>query len=166
MKQQREYLLSKTYRCRLHAPVWSKAADQEPSRYRPSLIFVMETRMKNTLLAQVSAWADDDLPSRDRWVVEYYPLDDRHLPAQTDEGHRLGFYHKARRVEPLLSRGEIREPRDTAAAAIKLALDKLADLVNKAELAEMRNVAEVLRPSLEMITACYLKRLRPRTTYR
>jgi hypothetical protein len=63
-----------------------------------------------------------------------------------------------------MSEDEMREPRDTAAAAIKHAIEKLAEIIpSRTEVEAIGKVAEVLRPPLERLTISYLTRFRPRT---
>jgi hypothetical protein len=157
--------LAEIYSCRLEIPVWSKDSDQKASRYSPRLIFVLEAE-EPIVVAQVSAWADD-LPGRDRWMLSFYPLSNQNLPKQEDEGWRVYGVHarRPRRLDPMLSEGEAaRIPRDTAAAAIKVAIEKLAGIVSsRADLVAIEKVADILRPTLERLTQSYLTRFRPRS---
>jgi hypothetical protein len=154
--------LTDIYSCRLEIPVWSKDSNQKASRYSPRLIFVLEAE-EPVLIAEVSARADD-LPGRDRWMLRFYPSN-QHLPEQEDEGWRgYGvFARRPRRLDPMLSEGEAaRIPRDTAAAAIKVAIEKLAGIVSsRADLVAIEKVADILRPTLERLTQSYLTRFRP-----
>jgi hypothetical protein len=54
----------------------------------------------------------------------------------------------------------LRHPRDTAAAAIKLAVELLADIIPKADLVAVEKVAGILRPQFELTTRAYLTRFR------
>jgi hypothetical protein len=102
----------------------------------------------------------DEVPSRDRWMLQCYPLDGSDLPEQREDGNYFSLRRRPR-VEPRLERGELRFPRSTPAEAIRLAMDKLAEDIPASELAAIGKVAEMLRQPLEHVTATYVTRFRP-----
>ena len=151
--------MSYIYECRLEVPVWTADSDAERAeQYRPRLVFT-RADYHTELLVQVSAWADD-LPGRDRWVVQFYPPDQTGLPRQEDDGDYWKPRRWPRRQDPRLTQGELREPRDTAAAAIRRGLELVADFMPKGDHAAMEKVAEMLRPQLDQTMRAYLTRFR------
>ncbi len=81
---------------------------------------------------RISAWSDDQ-PGRDRWMVQFYPPDRTGLARQDDEGH---YWRRIpRRLDLDLSEGELREPRDTPAAAVQ------RELVHGTTAPELQQVA-------------------------
>jgi hypothetical protein len=104
----------------------------------------------------------DEVPSRDRWMLQCYPLDGSDLPEQREDGSHLLLWRRPR-LEPRLERGELRFPRSTAAEAISLAMEKLAaEDIPTSALTAIGKVAEMLRQPLEHVTASYVTRFRPR----
>jgi hypothetical protein len=157
----REGELTEIYRCVLRAPVWTASGTRTVSP--PSLEFEQlgPSHSADRLLAKVYIRIDE-IPTRDRWMLQCYPLNGPYLPAQIEDGHYFWYRHIPRR-EPLLEQGELRHPRSTAAEAIRLAMETLAaEDIPKAELAAMGKVAEMLRQPLEHVTASYVTRFRPR----
>jgi hypothetical protein len=63
--------------------------------------------------------------------------------------------------EPRLDKGELRFPSNSAAEAITLALNKLADYIPKLELTALGKVADQLRPSFEKSSNGYAVWFRP-----
>jgi hypothetical protein len=152
--------MSYIYKCCLEVPVWTAEPDPaKAARYRPRLVF-SRAEYEPQLLVCVSAWVDD-LPGRDRWMVEFYPPDQTDLQSQKDDGDYWKRERWPRRPDPQLSDGELRHPRDTAATAIKLTLELLADVIPKGELAAMEKVATILRPQLEVTARYFLTCFRP-----
>jgi len=104
----------------------------------------------------------DEVPSRDRWMLQCYPLDGSYLPEQREDGNYSSL-RRMPRLEPCLKQGELRFPRSTAAEAIRLAMDKLAaEDIPASELSAIGKVAEMLRQPLERVTASYVTRFRLR----
>ena len=123
------------------------------------MVFV-RVGMRPELLARISAWSDD-LPGRDRWVLQFYPPGNG-LVRQEDDGENL-WRRRTRwdyRVDHLLGEGEIRQPRATAAAAVKLGLELLTEHVPKPDLAALEKVAAMHVPTLERTSKAYLQRFR------
>lgn len=150
------------YHCLLDAFAWTAESEH---RYAtpPSLRFWESWGETDKLLAQVY-FSMDESRSRDRWIVQFYPLDADSLPAAREDGYFIGRM-PLRRVEPLLDMGELRFPRNGAAEAIKFVLSKFdEDGVSKDDLAAVETVAEILRPPLERLTNNYVTRFRPRQT--
>ncbi len=157
--------MSHIYECALEVPAWTTESEaKRASEYRPRLILnrYEYSLADPELLVRISAWIDD-LPSRDRWVVQFYPPDEVGLFRQNDDGDYWKPRRWPRRLDPELSEGELRHPRETAAAAIKLSFELLGDLVPKADLAAMEKVATILRPQLEQTTRAFATRFRPAT---
>ena len=160
------------YECRLEVPAWTSNSDtSRAEQYRPRLVFTRHDFGDHDfgdhdfgdpeLLAQVSAWADD-LPGRDRWIAQFYPPQQTDLHRQDDEGDRWRRWRRwPRRLDPMLSAGEVRHPRDTSPAALNLALELLADIIPKGDLVALKKVAEILRPQLEQTARAYLTHFRP-----
>ena len=150
------------HHCVLRAPVWTASGTRNVSP--PSLQFeqLRPWEKADRLLSKVYIRIDE-IPSRDRWMLQYYPASGPYfLPAQIEDGNYLSLRRIPRR-EPLLEQGELRHPRITAAEAIRLAMEKLAEEdIPKSELAAMGKVAEMLRQPLEHVTASYVIRFRPR----
>jgi hypothetical protein len=148
---------SSFYRCTLDAYIWTTDADAKPPP--PHLRFWYD----NQLVADIYI-SMDDLKGRDRWMLEMYPVGGKdYLPPAEEEGWKtygVG-YRPPRRIEPLLKRGEERFPRDTAAAAIKLAIEKFSEEMTKGQLAGITKVAELMRPAFERLAANYATRFRP-----
>src|SRR5205085_823444 len=96
----------------------------------------------------------------DRWMLGWYPPD-AELPAQREDGLYGWRGRIPRRVEPLLDQGEERFPRDTAAQAVRLAMEKLQEFIPKAELAGIEKVTDILRPPFERLTTNFVTRFRP-----
>jgi hypothetical protein len=104
----------------------------------------------------------DEIRSRDRWILQCFPLNAPYLPAQIEDGE-YWRYRRIPRHEPLLEQGELRHPRSSVSEAIRLAMGILAGQnIPKAQLAAMGKVAEMLQQPLEHVTASYVTRFRPR----
>jgi hypothetical protein len=148
------------YRCTLDACVWTT----DPNVGKPAQPH-MRFWYDKELVAEVYLRMDD-AKGRDRWMLRMYPAGgEEYLPPQEEDGYKThgAFYRPPRhRIEPLLQSGEERFPRDTAADAIRLAVEKLAEEMSKGELEGVTKVAELMRPVLQRLTANYVTRFRPR----
>jgi hypothetical protein len=148
------------YRCTLEACVWTTDSNAKP--VQPHLRFWYNKQLVAEIYLRM-----DDLRGHDRWMLRMYPVGgEAYLPPQEEEGHRSYgvLYRPPRRLEPLLERGEERFPRDSAAAAIKLAVEKFGEEMSRSELEGVTKVAEMLRPVLERLTINYVTRFRPART--
>ena len=150
------------YECNLEIPAWSNLSElYRANRYRPRMVFLRELGGPE-LLIQISIWADKKLDD-DRWMVQFYPLGGKD---ELREGEDNVFWsmkrHPPRRLEPTLERGELRHPRTTTTDAIRFALELLADVVPKTDLAGLGKLAEMHRPTLERVTKAYLMQFRPK----
>jgi hypothetical protein len=158
--------MSFTYECNLEIPAWTPSSEMhQVMRYRPRVIFTRYEFSPDSfeLLVRISSWVDDR-PGRDRWVVQFYPPDQTDLRRQDDDGDYWKRRRWPRHLDPELAEGELRHPRDTAAAAIKLGLELLVDIAPNSDLGAMEKVAALLRGPLEQTTRAYLTRFRPVST--
>jgi hypothetical protein len=84
------------------------------------------------------------------------------VPAWTSEAAREG--HRGYRPRLAILRtgpGEVRVPRETPQEALRIALERLADLVPRADLASVEKVAVLLLGALQQSGAAYARQFRP-----
>jgi hypothetical protein len=149
--------MAATYGCSLDVPAWTSEAAREGRRgYRPRLA-ILRTDLGEApeLVAEVTIFLDAS-PSRDRWAARLFPAEIRGLSPGIDEG-----YGRYRSSVDTLGPGEVRVPRDTPQEALRVAVERLADVVPRADLAAVEKVAGLLLGALQQSGTAYARQFRP-----
>jgi hypothetical protein len=145
------------YGCSLDVPAWTSEAAREGHRgYRPRLA-ILRTGPGEApeLVAKVTIFLDAN-PARDRRAARLFPAEIRGLSPGIDEGHQ-----RYRASVDTLALGEVRVPRETPQEALRIAIERLVDVVPRADLAAVEKVAGLLLGALQQSGTAYARQFRP-----
>jgi hypothetical protein len=150
-------LMVDSYAWRLEAAVWTakQRGGGDELRCRPRLLLVMrswghEEAHQYGVIGFIEYDAGGRMEGRAAWLVYYYPKDVEGLWAHHDET-KYGF-------RPILSEGEKRFPRPSAAAAVSCLLELTDEEIPRAEREALAKIGTDFLPTLQKCTDAHVRR--------